>query len=152
MTKRPSIQTDSPPAKRQELPSSCPSDPPPSLDYDSLKKVIEKIRPEVLPDLPQIKHESLWWRMHFALEEVHWPNNLLPIKEFKENLEQEQARFLEAARRGIAEDASQNDMEHVVFHSECFYDGWGELPLIVPQRCFGQNLTPLLVSSSTGVL
>ena len=133
MTKRPSTPTGSPSAKRQELPPSWHSAPSlkPSLGYEILKKIVEKIKSELpletrVSDKPS-RPAAVYWKAKLVLEEERYNlEGFVSQTQFEENLALQWPHFLEVVKRGIAEDASQADMEAVVFHSmcQCFYCIW----------------------------
>jgi hypothetical protein len=66
----------------------------------------------------------LYWKVAFIFETLKKAKGLVSSTQFVENLELQLPHFLKAVKRGIAEDASQADMEAAVFHSKYFYNGW----------------------------
>lgn len=118
MTKRPSTPTGSPSAKRQELPSSWPSAP--SLSHEILKNIVTKIKNAF--EVDTVRPGAIFWRVANMLEDENYNcKGLVTQHQFEENLTLQGPHFLEVVKRGIAEDASQADLEAVVFHRTCFY-------------------------------
>ena len=129
MTKCPSTPTDptgSPSAKRQELPSSRHWHSAPSLSLELLEKVARRVRGLSLKigvsDEPPRLH-GVYWSVIIILEEYgkgkHY-NSEGPVSfnQFEQNLTLQWPDFLEVLKRGIANDATPDDMEAMVSHSK----------------------------------